>query len=247
MMRGFPGFPDGSLEFTSVPDSFFSDLLPLVDDLFELKVTLHCLWLIQQKQGAFRHITRAELAEDETLMRGLQDASYGAGEALQEGLERAVARGTLLQVTVQRGRTSEDRTSEDRTSEIWYFVNSERGRSAVSCIERGEWTPDGAESEERIHLQARRPNIFNLYEQNFGLLQPLLAEELMDAERTYPPEWIEEAFRLAVGQNVRRWAYVRGILERWAREGRGGHGRTDESKADRRRYLGGEYADLVEH
>lgn len=242
-MRGFAGFPDGALEFTPIPGSFFSDLLPLIDDLFELKVTLHCLWLVQQKQGEFRHITRAELAADQTLMRGLQDATLGAGEALQEGLERAVARGTLLQVIVRREGAAEDTT--------WYFVNSERGRAAVARIERGEWAPgggpDGMEDGEGIYLEARRPNIFNLYEQNMGMLQPLLVEELMDAERSYPPEWIEEAFRLAVAQNVRRWAYVRGILERWAREGREGRRLTGESKADRRRYLGGEYADLVEH
>ena len=55
---------------------------------------------------------------------------------------------------------------------------------------------------------------------------PLLAEELLDAEQTYPAEWIEEAFRIAVTNNVRRWAYVRAILERWAEEGRGEPHRT---------------------
>jgi len=81
--------------------------------------------------------------------------------------------------------------------------------------------PDDGDREGSVRLQARRPNIFNLYEQNMGMLQPLLAEELMEAEQAYPPEWIEEAFRIAVANNVRRWAYVRSILERWAREGRG--------------------------
>ena len=71
-------------------------------------------------------------------------------------------------------------------------------------------------------LSARRPNIYNLYEQNLGLIHsPLLAEELQDAEQTYPEEWIEEAFRIAVTNNVRRWVYVRRILERWAEKGRG--------------------------
>ncbi len=234
-MRGFAGFPNGQLDFTPVPDLFFSDLLLVIDDLVELKVTLYCLWLVQQKQGEFRHLTLAELAQDETLMRGLGDAA-GAAEALQDGVERAVARGTLLQVTAQR---------PGRPGETWYFLNSERGRGAVARIERGESLP-GDDVAEQVYLRAHRPNIFNLYEQNIGLLQPLLVEELIDAERTFPPEWIEEAFRLAVGQNVRRWAYIRAILERWAREGRQGQPPA-ESKMARRRYLGGEYADLVEH
>ena len=211
-MQGFSGFPDGKLKVTPLPELFFSDLLPIVDDLFELKVTLHCLWLIQQKQGAMRHVTLSELAQDSVLMRGLQDAHLSAQEALREGIERAVARGTLLQITVQRPAQAD---------ETWYFVNGERGRAAVSRIERGEWVPDDRDREGSVRLQARRPNIFNLYEQNMGMLQPLLAEELMEAEQAYPPEWIEEAFRIAVANNVRRWAYVRSILERWAREGRG--------------------------
>lgn len=224
-MRGFPGFPDGRLEFTPVPEMFFSDLLPLIDDLFELKVTLYCLWLIQQKKGEFRHITLSELAQDEVLLRGLQAADCDAQEALRQGLERSVARGTLLQVSVRQ---------PGQADQTWYLVNSEHGRMLMERIGRGEQVP--SEVEGPVRLQAHRPNIFVLYEQNVGLLQPLLAEELMEAERTYPPEWIEEAFRIAVSQNVRRWAYIRGILERWANEGRSPRGGREPR---------GPYADLI--
>ena len=47
--RYFAGFPDGRLRFTPVPDVFFSELLPLIDDLAELKVTLHCLWRLHRQ------------------------------------------------------------------------------------------------------------------------------------------------------------------------------------------------------
>jgi len=221
-MEGFAGFPDGKLELVHLPDQFFSELLPIIDDLFELKVTLHCLWLIQQKGGDVRYITASELMADEVLMRGLQDASLSAQEALMEGLELAVARGTLIQVTAQHA---------DGADENWYFVNGEHGRAAVSRIERGEWAPSG--DDEPVFLQAQRPNIFILYEQNIGMLSPLMAEELKDAEREYPADWIEDAFRIALSNNARRWAYVRSILERWAREGRSK--RRDDKEA-RKRY-----------
>jgi DNA replication protein len=235
-MEGFAGFPEGKLESTSLPDLFFSELLPIIDDLFELKVTLHCLWLIQQKQGEMRHITSAELLADQILMRGLQDVDLSAEDALKEGLERAVARGTLLEITVLQPGHPDAR---------WYFVNGERGRAAVARIERGEWAPEG--DDEPVRLQARRPNIFNLYEQNFGLIQsPILAEELKDAEQTYPQDWIKDAFYIAVSNNVRRWAYVRSILERWTHEGRGPRHGAD-SKEERRRYVEGEYADHIKH
>ena len=45
-MQGFAGFPAGKLPTTPVPNQFFSELLPLVDNLVELKVILHLFWLI---------------------------------------------------------------------------------------------------------------------------------------------------------------------------------------------------------
>jgi len=213
-MDRFPGFPEGKLKLTPVPETFFADLLPLIDNLLELKTTLHCLWLLHEKTGEMRHVTMHELEQDTVLMRGLEiaDRSHrSARDALQEGLERTVARGTLLQVNLRQA---------GQADEALYFLNSESGRAAVTRAERGEWTP--TEEGAPIRLEALRPNIFNLYEQNFGLIQsPLLVEQLKDAERTYPPTWIEEAFRIAVGNNARRWSYVRSILERWAREGKG--------------------------
>jgi DNA replication protein len=234
-MEGFRGFPDGVRAFTAVPDLFFSELMPIIDDLFELKVTLYCLWLVQQKQGEMRYISAAELAADKVLMNALEDADLPAREALRIGLERAVARGTLLEVTVERPL---------QAGETWYFLNSEGGRMAVERIQSGDWVPGDADAGIRLH--ASRPSIYHLYEQNIGLIQsPILAEELEEAERTYPEAWIREAFRIAVNNNARRWSYVRAILDRWAQGGRDRSG--SESKADRRRYIEGEYGDQIQH
>jgi DnaD/phage-associated family protein len=79
-------------------------------------------------------------------------------------------------------------------------------------------------------VEIERPNIFTLYEQNIGLLLPLVAEELREAGERYPADWLEAAFREAVQQNRRSWAYIRAILKRWEADGKGGqpygaHGR----------------------
>jgi DnaD/phage-associated family protein len=71
-----------------------------------------------------------------------------------------------------------------------------------------------------IQVEVERPNIFVLYEQNIGLLSPLIAEDLKDAADQYPAEWIEAAFREAVQHNKRKWTYIRAILRRWETEGR---------------------------
>jgi DnaD/phage-associated family protein len=94
---------------------------------------------------------------------------------------------------------------------------------------------------------ADRPNIFVLYEQTVGLLSPMIADELREAEQTYPAAWVADAFRIAAEHNVRKWAYVRRILERWSAEGKDDGTDRRDPRADRRRYIEGEYADIIQH
>ncbi len=230
-MSGFAGFPHGELAYTPLPDLFFSELLPQVDSLAELKVTLHVFWLLHHKQSASRYVTLSELQGDGVLLRGLSGLSESSELALRAGLQQAVARGTLLHLA-----------SAGADGEHFYFANSAQGRQSVEKAQSGEiqLTPSGVLNE-ATGLE-ERPNIFVLYEQNIGLLQPLIAEELKDAEAEFPAEWIEEAFRIAVEQNVRNWKYIRRILERWRTEGRGnGKGeareRTWYTEEESRKYI----------
>ena len=71
-----------------------------------------------------------------------------------------------------------------------------------------------------VELLPERPNLFRLYEANVGTITPMLAEELKDAEASFPHAWLEEAIQLAVEHNVRNWRYIRAILERWVRKER---------------------------
>jgi DNA replication protein len=233
-VKGFAGFPAGKQSYTRLPDLFFTDLLPEIDDLAELKLTLHLFWLLsarQKKQGP-PCIGYGELAADRRLLDGLASPGLSAEDALRDALERAVARGTLLHVT---GATGSD----------WYFANTEKGRQAVNDLLAGKWTP--GEPGKPVLLEAHRPNIFVLYEQNVGPLTPLLAEQLMEAEKSYPAAWIEEAFQEAVELNVRNWRYVQRILERWATEGKKDETARRSDEGDGRRYIEGEYADYIQH
>jgi len=236
-MEKFSGFPAGRLSYTPLPDLFFSELLPAIDDLAELKVLLHCFWRIQKQRGALRYVTRKMLAADASLRRSLAGDESIFEEELDRALTQAVSRGTLLAITV----------SQDGAPETCYFLNTEEGRRAVARIQRGE-TELTVVAAPEVHAPSEtRPNIFVLYEQTIGLLQPIIADELRDAERTYPAEWIEEAFRIAAERNVRHWRYVQAILQRWATQGKeDGEGRRDSGK-DRRRYIQGPYADYIKH
>lgn len=233
-MKGFSGFPDGKLRLTSVPNLFFSDLLPNIDDIAELKVTLYAFWAMTQKEGKVRYLRLTDFLNDTEFVKGLGPTVDLATAALVDGIERAVARGTFLNVSVE---------SADGNMEL-YFLNTEKGRAAVEGITKGEWRPNPDE-EEPITLLVERPNVFILYEQNIGALTPLIADDLRDAEQTYPLRWIEEAIHLAVENNVRKWRYVLSILERWRQEGKkDGVGRRDTQKELRQR-IPDEYKDVV--
>jgi len=235
-MQGFPGFPDGKQRLTPVPNLFFSDLLPAIDNLAELKVTLYAFWALGQRGGDVRYLRLPDFMNDAILLKAMGGPSIQAGvDMLLDGIERAVARGTFLQVSVE---------GSDGLMEL-YFLNTERGRAAVGGITRGEWRPT-PDDEQPISLMVERPNIFVLYEQNIGALTPMIADELREAEQTYPPRWIEEAIKLAVTNNVRRWRYVQGILERWRVEGRQDALGQRDSQRELQRQVPPEYDDIIQ-
>lgn len=62
--------------------------------------------------------------------------------------------------------------------------------------------------------------IFKAYEGNIGPLAPMIAANVKDTLKTYSGDLIIEAIGIAVKQNVRKWSYVIGILERWGRDGK---------------------------
>ncbi|MSP13627.1 MAG: DnaD domain protein [Chloroflexi bacterium] len=222
-MNVFPGFPPGPLRATPLPDEFFSRLLPEMDDLAELKLILHVWWLITRQRGPIRAVSTSQLHSDTTLLAGL------SREALESAVVQAVARGVLLQVSTQppAGLSQAEATQSGLTTqsgeELWLLANTAEGRRTVERLRRGEITLDGQTFLPPLPAATppvEVPNIFALYEQNIGSLQPVIAEVLREATELYAAEWIVEAFKIAAAQNVRNWAYINAILERWRIEGK---------------------------
>ncbi len=63
--------------------------------------------------------------------------------------------------------------------------------------------------------------ISRLHTENFGDLKPLLADDIREFCETcrVPVPWVALAFKAALGQNKRKWSYVRAILEDWREKG----------------------------
>ena len=224
-MVPFKGFPEGKVRQTPIPEQLFNELLPEIDDLAEFKLTIYVFWRLNRMEGAFRFLRRADFAGDSRFMQGLDDNPGQAEVALDGALERAVSRRVLLRAIVGEGKREES----------YYFLNSPKGRAAVQAIAKGEWQlTEGAEL--HIALGDQPPNIFELYEQHIGVLTPMIADALREAEDTYPPSWIEDAFKIAVDNNARNWHYVSAILNRWQVEGRDDREDRRDTEKARRRY-----------
>lgn len=218
----FQGFQESKKHFSALPDQFFSELLPAIDDINELKVTLYLLWNAYT-QGDFGTAFRlADVLLDQRFLDGLQNEADEIEASLAQAMEKAVARGSLIEA------------ADPDSGEALYFINSPRGRQAADLLRRsGEHM---AAEQVKPTLDQIQPNIFQLYSDNIGPLTPLIADALRDAQDSYPEEWIAEAIQLAVENNVRRWKYVESILTRWQEEGKHGADRRDDQE-DYRRYL----------
>jgi DnaD/phage-associated family protein len=262
-MRGFPGFPDRP-SLTRVPTLWLRTVLAEAESLAELKVTLHVVRLLDDGRPAPRFVRLSELRADGPTRASLEAAGGLSLEAaLAEGVRLAVARGVLLALSVTadgqavaevapvEGRPALQVVGEEPAAEdICLFLHTPSNRRLIERIARGEVRLALAPAVAAAPAPARRPTIFELYEQNIGLLTPLLVDELREAAEAYPPEWIVEAFREAVGYNRRNWRYVRRILENWATQGRGERGVAGgrpQAPRDPRRYLEGRYGHLVQH
>lgn len=241
MKRPFHGFSGRKEEAVVVPKELLGELLAEIEDLAELKVLLAVFRLLSDRKKRERELPRAvsweELRRDEDLRAGLAVLGHDIPpeERLDRGLERAVARGALLHLVLQRAGHAES----------WYLVNTPANREWATRVQENPgkmlagtpWADTGA-------AEIERPSIFTLYEQNIGLVPPVLVDELEQAARRYPPDWIEDAFREALAHNARSWRYVQSILQRWEREGRGQRPSGEEKPIDFEKYTRGEYADL---
>ncbi len=208
-LDGFPGFPEGKLPTVAVPHAFFRDLLPLIDDLAELKLTLYCLYRLDPGRARPIWMWADELRQDPVLLALMREISalYEADEILEDALQRAVQRHALLSFPMPDAQDNREREA--------LALNTAQGRHLRHEGVAPE--PLAHEAEPAVSAVSRP---FQLYQQNIGLLTPLVADRIRALEDEFPIPWICEAIEIAVHNNKRALAYVEAILERWAIEGR---------------------------
>jgi DnaD/phage-associated family protein len=211
----FAGYIDAMRDTVPVPARFFTDVLPEITSLGELRVTAFLFRLFALHGGAEAPVAEPVITGDRALRQTFRvdgTASADTREAILDALDRAVARGSLLRVVARSGRRSV----------AWYFLHTPVTRELVQAIQRGAIAPPQAMwvEDHAPEVTADPPTAFYLYEQNIGPLTPLVADRITRAMDAYPLPWIEDAIEEAVAYNRRSWRYIERILETWSQQGR---------------------------
>jgi DnaD/phage-associated family protein len=234
-MKEFGGFPS-NMQFTPVPNLFMNALMPGMDSP-ELKTMLYIFQTIFAKKGAPRFASLSELLSSVPLMASMKNEGKEGEEAIKAALHTAVKRGAVIALEV----------TQDGKNESLYFLNTQSDREAVEGIKNGALKLPKIEVIKPSVLPIDQKDIFSLYEENIGMLTPMIAEEIKDALTQYPEDWIRDAIRESVDTNKRNWSYITRILERWTTEGKkDGTHRQDNQAPDAAKYTSGPFGHLIQ-
>jgi DnaD/phage-associated family protein len=180
----------------------------------EMQVTLAVYRLASELEGEETPLAERSILRDEPLRKAMRKSGItnDPDERILTGLDLAVGRGTLIRFVATRGRKEA----------FWYYINTPVNRHMVAAMERGALSPPAIIWEGKIEprIAVDPPNAFRMYEQNVGPLTPLIADQITQAIRDYPADWIEDAIGEAVSYNRRSWRYIVRILENWKATGR---------------------------
>jgi hypothetical protein len=215
-----------------ISERFFSEVLPTITNILELKTSLIILNEIgiQQRDDQFLSYSGVTKLEQLLLLE------MGENQTLVQLVDLTLKK--LTQLGVIFSRLSEVGPADP---EEIYFLDDLEGHTLSENLKFGIASPNIT-----VDNPKRGATIFDLYENVIGVIPGAqIAQELMEAEKTYPAEWLEDAFDEAVVQDVRRWAYIRAILASWSNGGRGNYDGKTGGRNSENRYQSGKYGKIV--
>jgi DnaD/phage-associated family protein len=230
-MPEFKGFTAKPRNLTQVPVELFTELLPELADLDELKLLLFLFWYLQNRDENTGYASLSELLSEPLTEQVFGGDAGRARARVSAAIEKALAQKVILVA--------------NKDGQDYLFFNSPRGKALFDGLQNGEWLP-GDETTGGLSIATQRPDIFKLYEENIGLLTPLISDILVDAEKTYPAGWIADAMKIAVERNARNWRYVESILRSWKEKGRNEKDQRPATEG-RKRDSEGEFSEFIHH
>ena len=197
-IKGFPLSDDYGA--TRVPNAILGRVLAEVEDLRTLKLILRAIWLLERQRGFPRYISTEDLRRDRVVSRLIHDESE-----LAECLNSAKSQGVLIEVSVNGNEC--------------LMLNTESAERASFDVISPAGTPENESGWDSPTTSTSPPDAFRAYEENIGVLSPMIRENILSALEDFTDEDITYAVRIAVENESRSWSFVAGVLRRWLRDG----------------------------
>ncbi len=232
----FSGLTNENPTAILVPEQLFHFLLSDSCEEDVIKISLFFLMKAMHIEGPFIYLEPEDFFHDPILVNSFSQP----GESPRQLIETSLKKMVELNIFLEGILTSENEIRR------YYFLNSPKGRAAIKAIQSGKWNQK-ADKHGKGDISEGEVNIFKVYEENIGLITPLIADALKDAEISYPETWIYDAVRIAAEKNKRNWSYILAILKRWQAEGKDGRNDRKDGEKDRKRYTDGEYSEFIDH
>ncbi len=223
---------------TLVPNSFFNKFIPGVEHVEDILTLLWCAYLMQDKAAAKKRPFFS--MEDIWLADGVEHSYTKIGitkENFFKSLERCAEQGSLSKVTVNQKNHKE-------TVFFLSYPGSLEEIEDLGNVHLGLNIPFDIEDAESSVIT----NLFELYEENFGVVSPIVAENLIEISRNHDFELIKQAFQEAALHGVGNWRYIERILENQEKEGYVNEtDRRDSFESRKNNYTGGKFGHLARY
>ena len=193
-------------EFTiSISSGVLEKSIKNLNNINEIKIFLRIIHLIYQKQNL--NTETFELSFDEISNDPVTLKLLGPNSLTKDQITKKLKE--ICDVLIMK-----------------YFINQKIYTNKVTGITKTVFHMETFEKTNDPVISENNPkNIFELYEDNVGMLNPMIVDELIQAENKFPFNWIVDAVKESATRNKRNWKYIHTILETWDREGKN-NGRT---------------------
>lgn len=200
-IKGFPLTDDYTT--TPVPNAVLGRALTEVEDVDVIKLILRAVWLLERQNGYPRFVSLEQLRSDRVLSAVFDDAAV-----FDRALDDAIACEVLVRVSVN---------GVDRL-----MLNTESARRASVEMVEAEVVQEEDDADDGWDAPAERSmpaDAFRAYEENIGILSPMIRQSILAALEDFTDEDITHAIKIAVENESRTWSFVAGVLRRWLKEG----------------------------
>ncbi len=188
---------------TRVPNAILGELIAEIKDADLICLILRAIWMLERQRGYPKSIDFDRLRNDRVLaLRFEKSADFDAA------LRSCVELGVFAVAREQHPHTIMLNT-----------VSARRHDQSAKTVSKPDDSVGGWENKATFAEDLPTDDAFRAYEENIGILSPIIRENITAALQDFTDEDISQAIRIAVENEVRSWSFVAGILRRWARDG----------------------------